>query len=88
MTDVGSFMKVVERIEAKVDDIRDRLHDMDIRTSGTMIRQNSQEQEIKALKDEVAELKTAYDKASGAWRLLSLPGIVSLLYAIFQISQK
>ena len=88
MTDVGDFMKVVERIELKVDDIRDRLHDMDLKTSGTMIRQSTQEQEIKALKEEVAELKSSYDKASGAWKLLTLPGILSLLYAISQILQK
>jgi archaellum component FlaC len=88
MTEVGQFMKVVERIESKVDDIRDKIHDMDIRTSGTMIRQTAQEKEISDLKSEVEELKTAYHKAAGAWKLLSIPGLVSFIYAVSQILTK
>lgn len=88
MTEVEQFMKVVERIEQKLDDIRDKLHETIIMTSETKIKQLAQADEINSLKKEVAELKTAYDKASGAWKLLTLPGILSLGYAILQILQK
>lgn len=88
MTDVGAFMKAVERIEEKLDDIRDTLHEIDLMASGTQIKQLAQETEIKELKKEVADLKSAYDKASGAWKLLSIPGIASALYTIFNMVGK
>lgn len=84
----SAFMQVVERIEAKLDDIRDKVHETMLMTSGTQIKQVAQEKEISDLKKEVAELKSAYDKASGAWKLMSLPGMLSLVYAISQILSK
>jgi hypothetical protein len=88
MSEIGAFMQIIERIEVKVDDIRDRLHDTIVMTNVNQIRQASHDQEIKDLKAEVAELKTAYDKASGVWRILSLPGILSAIYATFQLLGK
>lgn len=85
MTESTNVMKVVERIEYKLDEIRDKLHETILMTSGTQIKQIAQDKEIENLKTEVTNLKTAYDKASGAWKLLTLPGILSLLYAISQI---
>lgn len=84
----SAVMEMIGRIETKVDDIRKSIHELDIKTSGTMIKQASQEKEIEALKEEVAELKSAYDKASGAWKLMTLPGVLSLIYAISQILAK
>ena len=84
----SAVMEMISRIEPKIDDIRKAVHELDIKTSGTMIKQASQEKEIESLKAEVQELKAAYHKASGAWKLLSLPGIVSLLYAISEFLSK
>lgn len=84
MMEIEAFMKVVERIEEKIDDIRDKLHETIIMTHSTGIKQLVQENEVKELKQEVANLKSAYDRATGAWKLLSLPGILSALYVLFQ----
>lgn len=81
-------MSAFQRIETKIDDIRDKIHEVDMLSNMSKIRQAAQEDEIKALKSEVAMLKTAHDKAAGAWKLMTLPGVISLLYAIFQILQK
>lgn len=81
-------MRVVERMDSKLDDIRDTIHEIALQASNTMIRQTAQEKEIETLQKKVGELEEAYHKATGAWKLLSLPGIVSLLYAISQFLQK
>ncbi len=81
-------MSVVQRIEGKIDDIRGKIHEIDIMSNGTQIKQLTQEAEIRSLKAEVASLKTAYDRASGGWKLLSIPGVLSFLYAVSQIFQK
>ena len=88
MMENAQVMKIVERIEVKIDDIRDKIHEMDIMTSGTQIRLMAQEEEIRALKSEVINLKTAHDKAAGAYKLAMAPGVVSLLYAVSQLFVK
>ncbi len=88
MTEIGTFMKAVERIEFKIDEIRGTLHEIDIMANGTQIKQAAQEKEIHALRSEVASLRTAYDRVSGAWKLLTLPGFESAAYVISQIFAK
>lgn len=82
------FNKVVERIESKLDDIRDRVYSITLETRETMIKQVSYQKEVDELKKEVEELKTAYNKASGALKLLSLPGVIGFLYAVFEMFKK
>lgn len=81
-------MKIVERIESKLDDVRDMIHIIDLKASGTVITQIAHKEEMDAMKAEIAALKSSHDQQRGAWKLLTLPGILSLLYAISQILAK
>ena len=83
--EAAALMKMIERIDGKLDEIRDNLHEINLMASGTQIKQHAQEREIEALKAEVRDLKSAYDKASGAWKLLTLPGVASACYTLFKI---
>jgi Mg2+ and Co2+ transporter CorA len=84
----SAVLDMISRIEPKIDDIRKSIHELDIKTSGTMIRQAASEKEIETLRDEVAELRSAYDKAMGAYKLAMVPGVLSLVYAICQFLAK
>ena len=86
--EAATLMKLVERMDEKLDDIRDKLSELEVSVSGTSIRQMVQDKEIETLKGQVDNLRTAHNKALGAWGLLSIPGFASLIYTIIQISQK
>lgn len=76
--------KFMERVEDKIDEIRDSIHQISLTASETQVRQQAHKEEIDTLKREVDQLKTAYHKASGAWKLLTLPGGLSFLYVLTQ----
>lgn len=82
------FMQGLHRIETKLDDIRDRVHNIDLAGTETKVRQTALELEVTNLKQNVNLLKTAHDKQLGAYKLLCAPGILSLLYTALQLLQK
>jgi uncharacterized protein HemY len=88
MIESANFMQVVDRIESKLDNIRDRIQEVTVMTNVTQARQAANDVEIAALKEHVAELKTAHDRVKGALTLVSIPGFLSFIYAISQFVQK
>ncbi len=82
------FMQGLLRIESKLDSIRDRMHDIDIAGAETKVRQTALELEVATLKQNLDILKTAHNTQMGAYKLLTLPGIFSLIYAALQVVQK
>lgn len=82
------FVQGLHRIEAKLDDIRDKMHDIDLAGTETKVRQTALELEVHNLKQNMNLLKTAHDKQLGAYKLLMAPGLLSFIYAALQLLQK
>lgn len=88
MTESMEFMKGFERLETKLDDIRDRVYSIAIETRETMVKQLAYEQDMKNVEKELEELKTFKNKALGALAVVSMPGVISLIYTLTQIFSK
>lgn len=82
------FMQGLHRIETKLDDIGDKIHKIDLAGSETRVKQATLEADVANLKTQLEILKTAHNKQLGAYKLLTLPGILSLVYAALQLLQK
>lgn len=83
--DLGSALT---RIENKLDDLRERLTSMEITSGQTQIKQIVLEGRIQGLEGEVKTLRTSHDRAIGALKLLSLPSVISVIYAIYNLVGK
>ncbi len=79
---------VMERIEAKLDDIRDRLHSIDVARAETHIRQDALQVRVSAAEAELARLKTAHDKLAGVLKFVGLPSLASLVWGAFKLFEK
>lgn len=75
----------LDRIEAKLDDVRERIHEVEIHVSRVSVTQTQQERELAEAQAEIAALKSAHDKAVGAIKLILLPGVLAALAAGYKI---
>jgi len=76
------LMVLFEKLDSKLDVIREDLHLISLKSSETSVRQLANDKEIQLLKDEVATLKAAHNKLEGAWKLLTVPGLLSAIYVL------
>lgn len=73
------------RIESKLDDVRDRIHEVEIHVSRVAVTQSQQERELREAQAEIEELRRAHDRATGAVKLILLPGVLAALAAGYKI---
>lgn len=83
--ELQTVMTIMERLESKVDDVRESIHEIDIKVSGTVAKQAWHDKEIETLKSQVVTLKESHDKAQGALKLLTIPGVLGFLYALVEV---
>ena len=82
MLDIGASLT---RIEAKLDDMREHVHEIALEVSRTTVTQAQQDRDLTAMKAELTALKTAHDRAVGAVKLILLPGVLAALAAGYKI---
>lgn len=68
-------------------EIRDKIHVLDINSTADRVRMESAKEDISSLQQEVKDLKSAHDRMDGMWKLLSAPGVMSAIYALYKIIQ-
>lgn len=69
------------RIEAKLDDVRDKVHEMSVSQATSSVRHSTLEVRVEKAEAELAVLKSAHDKLLGVLKVLSLPWVASIIYA-------
>lgn len=78
----------LQRIEDKLDTLKDDLHAVALATAGQQILQASLQTRVETAERDLRELKTAHDKALGMLKVLTVPGILSSLIAAYNIFSK
>ena len=81
---MGTVEVALQRIETKLDDLRDHLHSVELGTAAIVVKQATIEKELEHTREELATLKTAHDRAVGVVKLLALPGVIAALAAGFK----
>lgn len=79
---------IMQRIESKLDDLRDMVHAINVSSAETKVRQDAIEIRLRDAENELAALKSAHDKIVGVLKVLSIPSVASFIWAAIQLMQK
>ena len=88
MNNMGQMEIALQRIEDKLDAVKDSLHAMAVAVAETTIKQSASEVRLIAAETEIKQLKSAHDRAIGVLKALSVPGILSSVYTLIHLFAK
>lgn len=80
MTGVESAL---QRIEDKLDTIRSELHATNLSGNESRVRLVSVEDRVDEIETDIKALRTAHDRAMGVLKVLTFPGLLSLVGTIY-----
>ena len=84
----GIISDSLKRIEGKLDEVRDRISEMEVMNRETVVKQSILEARVEQQQTKIELLQSAHDKAIGFLKVLSAPGILSMIYTLFKIFEK
>lgn len=77
----GFLKEGLQRIEAKLDLIKEQVHAIDLSNNTTRIKQEALEGRLLEAEKEIQRLKSSHERFLGVLKFLSIPGVISVLYA-------
>ncbi len=84
----GYLKEGLQRIEAKLDVIKEQVHAIDLSNNTTRIKQEGLERRLDEAETEIRQLKRSHERFLGVLKFLSIPVVPSILYGLSKLLGK